>query len=55
VTVERVEPDQRKISLAPGDKGADGDWTRFTRSGDAGASFSSLGDKLRKALDKKKS
>ncbi len=54
VTVERVDADQRKISLAPGDRNEEGDWTRFTRTGESKGSFSSLGDKLQKALDKKK-
>ena len=54
VTIERVDPDQRKISLAPGDKNDEGDWTRFTRTGESRGSFSSLGDKLQKALDKKR-
>jgi small subunit ribosomal protein S1 len=54
VTVERVDPDQRKISLVPGDRNDEGDWTKFTRSGDAKGSMGSLGDKLQKALDRKK-
>ncbi|HPI91649.1 MAG TPA: 30S ribosomal protein S1 [Deltaproteobacteria bacterium] len=54
VTIERVDAEQRKISLAPGDKNDEGDWTRFSRSGESRGSFSSLGDKLQKALDRKK-
>ena len=54
VTVDKVDPDQRRISLAPGDRNDEGDWTKFTRSGDVKGSITSLGDKLQKALDKKK-
>ncbi|HWR67836.1 MAG TPA: 30S ribosomal protein S1 [Desulfomonilia bacterium] len=54
VTIDRVDPEQRKISLAPGDRNDEGDWTKFTRSGEAKGSFSSLGDKLQKAMDKRK-
>jgi small subunit ribosomal protein S1 len=53
VTIERVDAEQRKISLSPGNKGEEGDWTRFTQAGDNKGSFSSLGDKLQKALDTK--
>lgn len=54
VTVERVDPDQRKISLSPGDRDDEGDWTRFNRAGETKGSFGSLGDKLLKAMDRKK-
>ncbi|HVN70411.1 MAG TPA: 30S ribosomal protein S1 [Desulfomonilia bacterium] len=52
VTVEEMDIANRKITLAPGDAHAGGDWKGF--ASDSSASFGSLGDKLKTALDKKK-
>ena len=51
VIVQAVNTGDRKISLAVGGSGSEGDWHAFT---DTGRSMGSLGDKLQKALSEKK-
>jgi small subunit ribosomal protein S1 len=55
VCVEEMDITNRKITLAPGDAHAGGDWKGF--ASDSGKSLGSLGDKLKSALatkDKKR-
>jgi small subunit ribosomal protein S1 len=52
VTVETINPIDRKISLAPGDAADEGVWKNFVKSDDAGP-MSDLALKLQKALDSK--
>ena len=51
VCVEEMDITNRKITLAPGDAHAGGDWKGF--ASETGKSFGSLGDKLKSALDTK--
>jgi len=52
VTVERVDPEQRRISLSPADACDDTDWRSLTPATDQ-KRMGTLGDKLKKALEKK--
>jgi small subunit ribosomal protein S1 len=52
VIIEEINPDHRKITLAPGDSMNEADWRRFAK--DKGSSFGSLGEKLHQALEAKK-
>lgn len=52
VTVEAINPIDRKISLVPGDAADEGAWKSFVKSDDAGP-MSDLALKLQKALDSK--
>jgi len=52
VVIERIDPDGRKITLAPGEPGSEEQWRRF--AGDSGKSLGSLGEKLQEALKSKK-
>jgi len=51
VTVERIDPDERKISLSPGDKKDEEDWKNYSK--DSEKSIGSLGEKLQQALKSK--
>ncbi len=51
VIVQTVNMGERKISLAPGDSGGEGDWHAFAKTEKI---TGSLGDKLQKALNDKK-
>lgn len=51
VTIQAINADERKITLGPGDGGEETDWREFT---DKGKFMGSLGAKLKKALDTKK-
>ncbi len=51
VCVEEMDITNRKITLAPGDAHAGGDWKGF--ASESGKSFGSLGDKLKSALTDK--
>ena len=52
VTIDRIDPKARKISLGTGDAIDDRGWQQFT--GDASDSLGSLGDQLKKALSQQK-
>jgi small subunit ribosomal protein S1 len=52
VTIERLDVEQRRVSLAPADSCDGGDWKTFAPEGPSGP-LGTLGDKLRKALDRK--
>jgi small subunit ribosomal protein S1 len=52
VTVETINPSDRKISLAPGDAADEGVWKNFVKADDAGP-MSDLALKLQKALESK--
>jgi small subunit ribosomal protein S1 len=52
VIIEKIDPDGRKITLAPGDPGAEEQWRSF--AGDSGKSLGSLGESLQEALKLKK-
>jgi len=52
VIIERIDPDERKITLAPGDPDAEEHWRGF--AGDSGKSLGSLGERLQEALKSKK-
>ncbi|MCJ7775871.1 MAG: 30S ribosomal protein S1, partial [Desulfobulbaceae bacterium] len=51
VIIEEIKPDERRITLAPGDSRDEGDWQDFTK--DAQKSLGSLGEKLQQALKSK--
>lgn len=51
VVIEAIDTGQRRITLAPGNAGDEGDWEKF--SGMSEQPVSSLGEKLRQALGKK--
>ena len=53
VTVEEVQTDARKITLAPADEAEEGQWKEFGRS-EAAAPMSDLAEKLKRAMEKKK-
>jgi len=50
--IEKIDPDERKITLAPGEPGAEEQWQSF--AGDSGKSLGSLGARLQEALKSKK-
>ncbi len=52
VTIDNVNVSERKISLGTGDAADDQSWQEYT--GGTGNSLGSLGDQLKKALDRKK-
>jgi small subunit ribosomal protein S1 len=53
VTIEKIDADQKRISLTPGDKNEEGEWKGF--ASDSGSrSFGSLADKLKSAMESKK-
>lgn len=51
VVIQAINPEERKITLGPGNAGEETDWRAFTGQGKA---MGSLGAKLKKALDAKK-
>ncbi|MFW6115044.1 MAG: 30S ribosomal protein S1 [Thermodesulfobacteriota bacterium] len=52
VVIEKIDSDERKITLAPSVPGAEAHWRSF--AGDSGKSLGSLGEKLQQALKSKK-
>ena len=52
VVIERINPNERKITLGPGDASAEEHWRSFAR--DSGKPLGSLGEKLQQALKSKK-
>jgi len=52
VLIENINPQERKISLAPGDKADETDWRKF--SDNKAPSLGDLGEKLQQALKTKK-
>lgn len=52
VVIEKINPNERKITLGPGDSRDEEDWRSFAK--DAGRPLSSLGEKLQQALKSKK-
>ncbi len=53
VSIDKIDSEQRRISLGPGDRADDKDWERFSPAA-AGASMGDLAAKLQAALDAKK-
>ena len=51
VIVEQIDPDERKISLSPGDKKDEEDWRNYTKESEK--PIGSLGEKLKQALKSK--
>ena len=51
VCIEEIDPETRRITLAPGDFHEGGDWKGF--ASDSSKTFGSLGDKLKSAIDTK--
>jgi len=51
VTIEKIDPDERKISLNPGDKKDEEDWRNYAK--DSEKPIGSLGEKLQQALKSK--
>jgi small subunit ribosomal protein S1 len=54
VTVEEIQADARKITLAPADEAEEGQWKEFGQSEAAAPPMSDLAEKLRRAMEKKK-
>ena len=52
VTVNEINPEQRRITLGPGDSREEDDWKRFAK--ETRGPMSSLGEKLTQALKSKK-
>ena len=52
VTIEAIDPVERKMSLSPGEAGETEDWEQFVGTKDN--ALGSLGEKLKKAMQKKK-
>lgn len=52
VTVQEIHPNNRKITLGPGDAGDEDNWKKYTKG--SRSSLGSLGEKLQQALDAKK-
>jgi small subunit ribosomal protein S1 len=52
VIIEEIKPDERRITLGPGDSRDEGEWRDFTK--DAQKSLGSLGEKLQQALKSRK-
>ena len=52
VVIEKINPEERRITLGPGDAGAEEHWQSFAR--DSGKPLGSLGEKLQQALKSKK-
>jgi small subunit ribosomal protein S1 len=52
VVIEKIDPDERKITLGPGDASAEEHWRSFAR--DSGKPLGSLGEKFQQALKSKK-
>jgi small subunit ribosomal protein S1 len=53
VLIESINPDDRKITLAPGNAADEKNWQTFTDS--SKSSMGSLGEKLQRAISQKKS
>ncbi len=53
IFVEEIHPNDRKITLGPGDSVDEGSWKKYTKDTKT-ASLGSLGEKLQQALDAKK-
>ena len=53
IMIEAINPNERKITLMPADTADEQNWQSF--SGASANSFGALGEKLQRALDKKKS
>ncbi|MBW1799605.1 MAG: 30S ribosomal protein S1 [Deltaproteobacteria bacterium] len=51
VVVEKVDPEERRITLHPGDTAGESDWRRYLK--DSEKSIGSLGEKLQQALKSK--
>ena len=51
MVIEEIKPQERKITLAPGDSADEHDWRKYAQ---AKAPIGALGEKLQKALDSKK-
>ena len=51
LVVEEIRPDERRITLAPGDSAGEDDWRSYTKTEEK--SIGSLGEKLQKALKSK--
>ncbi len=51
VIIEEIHPDERKITLSPGDAMAEENWRSFTQ--DKNKSMGSLGEKLQQAFKQK--
>lgn len=52
VVIEKIDTEERKITLALGDPGAEEQWRSFAR--DSGKPLGSLGERLQQALKSKK-
>lgn len=52
VVIEEIHPEERKITLAPGDSTEEGDWQSFAKKEEQSSSI--LGQKLHKAMEKMK-
>jgi small subunit ribosomal protein S1 len=52
VVIKEIDPEKRKITLAPGDLGAEEQWRSF--AGDSGKPLGSLGERFQEALKSKK-
>lgn len=52
VVIEKIDPDERKITLGPGDASSEEHWRSFAR--DSGKPLGSLGERLQQALKSKK-
>jgi len=52
VVIEEIKPDDRRITLGPGDSRDEDEWRKFAEG--EGKSLGSLGEKLQKALNSKK-
>ena len=51
VIIEEIHPAERKITLAPGDSGDEGNWREYTA--EKKQSMGALGEKLQQALQTK--
>jgi hypothetical protein len=52
VVIEEIHPEERKMTLAPGDSAEEGDWESFAKKEEQSSSI--LGQKLHKAMEDKK-
>ena len=53
VSIDKIDTDQRRISLGPGDRAEDPNWEQFSPAA-GNASLGDLADKLQAALKAKK-
>ena len=53
VVVEEIHPEERKITLGPGDTLEESDWKAFTKDKDTEKPMGSLGEKLQRAMNSK--